>query len=201
MALDLFPSLIGLDWGTRMTPNFNNKIAKAANGYETRTNLQDQPLWDFELNYEFLPNRRNGIADLEEIQAFYLNCRGAFKSFLFDNLETPMENGTSLGTGDGTNKDFLLIRTTGSFGEIAGGVYENTDVLVYVNGTPQAPSAWTLVDHRTVRFVTAPIAGASITADYKPLFRVRFSEDSVDFENFMYRLWNLQQVELKGVFL
>lgn len=184
-----------------MKPRFNNKVFSSPSGYEVRTSLQDQPLWDFELSYDYLPNRRDGMVDLETIQAFFLNRRGSYESFLYRHPETPFEVATPLGTGNGTNKDFLLVKSTGSFTEFAGGIHDEDDIMLFLDGLPVNLGSYTLVDHRTVRFNVAPPAGVDITADYQPLYRVRFKDDMVSFDGFMHRLWELNQVELKGVFL
>jgi uncharacterized protein (TIGR02217 family) len=200
MTLSILPAFRGLDWGSKATPRFNNHIAKSPNGYEVRTNLQDQPLWDFEISYEFLANRKMGARDLETIQQFFLERKGSFESFLFAAPETPMEVNTVLGTGDGVVTDFDLLKTTGTYTELAGGTSSATDMMVYLDGVPQVVADYTLIDSRTIRFDTAPAASVVVSADYLPLFRVRFSQDMAHFDQFMTELWQLQQLELTGVF-
>ena len=48
-------------------------------------------------------------------------------------------------------------------------------------------------------FTTPPAAGHVIAADFTYRFRVRFAEDSAEFENFMYQLWQLKQIKLQSV--
>ena len=50
-----------------------------------------------------------------------------------------------------------------------------------------------------VIFTTPPSAGQVIVADFTYRFRVRFAEDSAEFENFMYQLWQLKQIKLQSV--
>jgi len=48
-------------------------------------------------------------------------------------------------------------------------------------------------------FVTPPSTGLVITADFSYWFRCRFVDDSYDFENFMYRLWQLKKLTFISV--
>lgn len=199
--MEVFPTLDGLSIQARSTPRFNTSISTSSTGYEFRANLQQQPLWDWEVSFEFLRNRRDGIQDLETIQSFFLNRRGSYEAFLFNHRETSAEEGAALGTGNGVETDFLLIKTTGTFTEVAGGIPSESYLVLYNDGAVVDSADYTLVDHRTVRFNTAPTSGSAITADYTPLYRVRFSEDMIDFDNFMHQLWELNQLTLTGVFL
>jgi hypothetical protein len=48
---------------------------------------------------------------------------------------------------------------------------------------------------------TPPPSGQAITADFTYWFRVRFADDTAEFENFMYQLWQSKQIKLQSVFL
>ena len=48
-------------------------------------------------------------------------------------------------------------------------------------------------------FNTAPGSGLIITADFTYYFRCRFIDDKYDFENFMYRLWQLKKLTFISV--
>jgi hypothetical protein len=50
-----------------------------------------------------------------------------------------------------------------------------------------------------VTFTTPPPSGRLITVDFTYWFRVRFADDIAEFENFMYRLWQLKQIKLQSV--
>lgn len=200
MSLEVFPELQGLTFGTEMTPNFSTGIATSANGKEIRTSYQPYPLWDFDLSYEWLPNRLRGKQDLERIVGFFLQRLGSFEAFLFDGPETPLEEMTLLGVTDGTAGTYPLLKTTGGFIEPAGGVIKQTDVQVFLDGMMVSYDAFTLNDHRDIAFDVAPESGKQVRATYKPLYRVRFKEDSTQFSQFTTRLWELQTLSLRSVF-
>ena len=78
------------------------------------------------------------------------------------------------------------------------------DVVAAVNfdGIRQDPAAYSVdPDTGQVSFAAPPPAGEAITADFTYRFRVRFSDDTAEFENFMYQLWQLKQVKLQSVLL
>lgn len=200
MPLTLFPVLKGLQFGTTMTPSFNTGIATSVNGKEVRNSYQAEPLWDFELSYEWLPNRREGRHDLETIMSFFLHRQGSFESFLFLAPETEMEDMITLGTGDGVTDTFSLLKSTGTFTQTAGGVMAQSDCQIYVNGVLVPDADFELVDHRDIVFDTAPAEDDLIQGCYQPLYRVRFAEDSSQYDQFMSRLWELQQLTLRSVF-
>ncbi len=105
-----------------------------------------------------------------------------------------------IGTGDASASAFQLVRTMGGFAEPV--TAPNAVGAVYFNGILQDPAAYS-VDAGTglVTFATPPPAGQVITADFTYRFRVRFADDTAEFENFMYQLWQLKQVKLQSVLL
>jgi hypothetical protein len=50
-----------------------------------------------------------------------------------------------------------------------------------------------------VTFGTAPSSELIITADFTYYFRCRFIDDKYDFENFMYRLWQVKKLTFISV--
>lgn len=71
---------------------------------------------------------------------------------------------------------------------------------VYLNGITQNPAAYSVdPDSGLVTFATPPGGGMIITADFTYYFRCRFVDDKYDFENFMYRLWQLKKLTFISV--
>lgn len=199
MPLEIFPELTGLKFDLVMAPRFNTGISTSSSGKEVRTQYQAYPLWDYELSYEWLPNRTSGRQDLETIVGFFLQRKGSFESFLYRAPETPYESSILIGLGDGTSTTFRLLRTIGSFVEPAGGVESAIHLELTVDNLPVALADFTLEDHRDVIFDTAPSTGAEIRASFYPLLRVRFKEDSAEFNQFVSRLWEIQSLGLRSV--
>lgn len=198
MTLAIFPKLRGLNFDLQMTPSFKTGIATSVSGGETRTPFQQFPIWLYTLSYEWLPNRKHGMNDLEQIVGFFIARKANYEAFLYEAPETPIEE-AELGIGDGTQTDFDLVRTIYGITEPAGGVLVKEDIQVYQNSILVPYDDFSLSDHRTVVFDTAPADEDIITACYKPLMRVRFEEDNTAFSQFYSRLWELQELGLRSV--
>ena len=71
---------------------------------------------------------------------------------------------------------------------------------IHFNGVRQDPAGYSVdADTGIVTFATPPPAGQLVTADFTYRFRVRFADDTAEFENFMYQLWQLKQIKLQSV--
>lgn len=209
----VFPALPGLGWSVTKAPRFQSRIQRAVSGRELRVLDQPNPVWSWTLKFEILRDAHDvrgpggfgaGYDELRTLMGFYLEQQGAFSPFLFDD---PTDDSTAATqgiintvaggfTGDGTTKTFQLARSMPGFTEPI--TAPNQVGAVTVNGI--LTSGWS-VDPATgiLTFAVAPAAGASVAAQFTYYFRVRFADDSAEFENFMYQLWSLKQVKLQSV--
>ncbi len=201
----IFPSLPGLGWSVTKTPIFQTRIQRAVSGRELRALDYLNPLWQFTLVFTFLRDQPEvGFDELRTLLGFYLSCRGAYQSFLFRDPSDFRVSGQYLGTGDSSTSLFQLQRTIGAqlpnqgFAEPIAA--PNTVEAIYLDGIIQAPALYR-VDPNSglVSFDTPPSTGVTITADFSYWFRCRFVDDRYDFENFMYRLWQLKKLSFISV--
>lgn len=193
MSNAVFPVLPGLAWDRKRTPQWSTLVQKAVSGRETRAALWQYPLYAWELTYEFL-RADAARAELQTLVGFFNARRGAFESFLYEDPADNAVAGQVLGLGDGGNRDFPLARSQGGF-------TQPVDALkalgaVYLAGSPT--SAYS-VSGTVLTFNTAPGSGVVVTADFSFYWRVRFSEDTAEFSEFMYRLFELRSIILQGV--
>jgi uncharacterized protein (TIGR02217 family) len=204
MAL-VFPTLPGLAWSVTKTPTFQTRIQRAASGRELRALDYPYPLWQFALVFDFLrDNPTAGYDELRSLMGFFMLCQGAFGTFLFQDPSDFQVTGQQIGTGNASTSVFQLQRAMGTTLP-NGGFFEpitapNAVGAIYLNGITQNPASYG-VDSNTglVTFDTAPGSGLIITADFTYYFRCRFIEDRYDFENFMYRLWQLKKLTFISV--
>lgn len=191
----IYPTLPGLAFSVQKTPTWSTKTNTAASGRETRVALWQYPIWNFQLVYEFL---RDAAAynELKQLMGFYLQCQGAFGTFLFVDPDDCQTTGQAIGVGDGASTAFTMIRSLGGFVEPVGGVTALS--AVYLNGTSRAPASYS-VSGATLTFTAPPPAGAVITADFQFAFLCRFKDDTLTFEKFMAQLWQVQQLNLISV--
>ena len=202
----IFPVLPGLAWSVTKAPRFATRIQKAISGRELRVLDQPNPIWSWTLTYSLLRDKWDtrgpdalgaGHDELRTLAGFFLQQQGAFQPFLFDDPTDNMIAGQEIGTGNSSASVFQLARTMGGFAEPI--TAPNTVGAIYFDGIRQDPTLYTVdAESGLVTFTRPPPSGQSITADFTYRFRVRFADDTAEFENFMYQLWQLKQVKLQS---
>lgn len=205
----LFPDLHGLAWSYTLTPMFSTEVQQATSGREVRAAFWSAPLWKMSLTYEFLHDdalhvNGNGYTELQQLVGFFLARQGQFDSFLLDSAQLtrkPLDStitGQAIGTGDGGATSFQLVRNIGGYIEPIQNP-SNQSATVYVNGVAKTQGTDYTIANGMVTFTAAPAAGAAITADFQWLWRVHFAQDTLEFANFLYLLWECKKVELVSV--
>ncbi len=204
-----YPSLIGLTYSVVKRPIWNTGVGTSASGREVRVGLYANPIWEFDLAYDFLPDNNEGstASDLKTMMGFFNSTAGALLPFNFTDPDDNSVVGQAIGTGDGTTTTFTFVRTyggnDGNSTEPVGNLNLNNVLNIYVAGVLQASSAYSLVTStpvaQQVKFNTAPAAGDAITADFSFYYYVRFKDDKYNFTKFMNQLWSLKKVTLRSV--
>jgi uncharacterized protein (TIGR02217 family) len=211
----IFPTLPGLGWSVSKAPRFATRIQRAVSGRELRALDQPNPIWTWTLTYSMLRDQNDtrgasgpgvGYDELRTLMGFFLQQQGAFQPFLFGDPSDDLATAQALGTGDGGTTAFQLVRTMGA--ALPGGGFAepitapNVVATIYFDGVRQSSSGYAVdPDTGLVTFTAPPPAGQLVTADFTYYFRVRFADDTADFENFLYQLWALKQVKLQSVFV
>jgi uncharacterized protein (TIGR02217 family) len=203
---EIFPTLPGLAWSVTKAPRFATRIQRAVNGRELRILDQPYPIWTWTLNYSLLRDKWDtrgagglgaGYDELRILAGFFLQQQGAFQPFLFDDPTDDTVTAQPIGTGNSSTRVFQLVRSMGGCAEPMIG--PNTVSGIFFNGVMQSPAGYAVDgDTGLVTFTAPPPTGQSITADFTYRFRVRFADDTAEFENFMYQLWQLKQIKLQS---
>jgi uncharacterized protein (TIGR02217 family) len=216
----LFPKVRGLGWTITKNPTFSTEIQSSLAGREVRVQNFQNPIWEFTLAYEYLLNDprsrdENEQTPLETLIGFFLARGGQFDDFLLNEsdltqrFEDSAYSGQPVGTGDGTTKNFQLVRNFGGFLEACQNP-ANQAASIYDNGTLQATNTYT-ISSGLVQFNNAPANGHSITADFTFLHRVRFdagtsrgnsasgTREGIEFSNFYFNLYECKEVQLISV--
>ena len=196
---------------------FPDDISRGARGGpERRTQIVELASGDEERNASWANSRRRydvayGIRradDLAAVVAFFEARNGRLHGFRFKDWGdhksclpsgTPSPTDQQIGTGDGANTQFQLLKRYTSGAQswtrpitkpVAG------TVTIALNGTPQ-PSGWS-VDSTTglVSFVIAPGAGATIKAGFAFDVPVRFDSDALDVTLDLERLGSITSIPL-----
>lgn len=211
MSNVLFPELPGLEWESSKTPMFNTKIMTSINGRELRASFQSTPKYEISLSYAFLRENK-GRRELQQLEGFYLERRGAFDSFLY---KMPDDNQfVCKFIGDGTTTSYQLYKMMYDTPLPLGNTEEKIVQAIDPNMWNQTPvkSMW---DANTSKRMWNT-ATAQITADGKYIlsqpveagielnitgtyyYRCRFKDDTQQYVNFMHKLWKAGKVELIG---
>lgn len=192
MSNAVFPTLPGLSITVKKEPEFDTIIQRAVSGKELRIGQRVYPLWYHTLSFNFLRDTA-AYPELKALGEFYLNRYAALDSFLFTDPDDYTVSNQTLGTGNGSNRDFQLVRPFGSHLEP---VYNpNTITDVKVAGVS---AGYVLQSNGVVRMNTAPANGAAVTATFTYYFRCRFLKDRLSLEKFLHQVWKTGTVEMVG---
>ena len=198
MSQAVFPFMPGLKWGSVKTPMWSTKIQRAASGRELRASYYSAPLYKISLSYEVL--RSSALAELQTMVGFFNVRRGSFDSFRYFDPEDNAVIGQAFGTGNGVRTQFQLVRSYGGFVEpvLAPELTGLGAVSIAVNGVVQTLGPhYTLSAGGLVTFTSPPPNGHALTWTGQFYYRVRFLQDSADFERFLHQLWSLKKIELQ----
>jgi hypothetical protein len=199
------PGLAGLSWSRHKRPGFATRVAQHASGREVRVALFEYPLYEFEAVYSGLTSYASpsgaaaglGASSLQSLLGFFLQLQGQFGTFLYIDPDDNAVSGLVFATGDGSTTSFTMMRGLGGFLEPVGWVTSIANV--YDNGVAYSGSAYSLTPPNTLTFSSAPASGATLSADFSYAFNCRFTDDQMDFEEFMSNLWRLESMKFRSV--
>ncbi|AAW89244.1 DUF2460 domain-containing protein [Neisseria gonorrhoeae] len=197
MGNAVFPEFPGLKWGRKKTAVWSTGTQKSASGREFRTAYYTYPQWRFSLSFEVLRTKAS-VNELEKLAGFFNARKGSFESFLYedpaDNAVTDQPVGNTV---QGVAR-YQLVRSMGGFIEPVSAVKERP--AVKVGGTALAYGRdYTVTDKGVLVFNTPQPPGRPITWTGGFYFRVRFTSDTVDFENVLGSLWAAKKIEFTSV--
>ncbi|QOG51686.1 DUF2460 domain-containing protein [Neisseria gonorrhoeae] len=197
MGNAVFPAFPGLKWGRKKTAVWSTGTQKSASGREFRTAYYTYPQWRFSLSFEVLRTKAS-VNELEKLAGFFNARKGSFESFLYedpaDNAVTDQPVGNTV---QGVAR-YQLVRSMGGFIEPVSAVKERP--AVKVGGTALAYGRdYTVTDKGVLVFNTPQPPGRPITWTGGFYFRVRFTSDTVDFENVLGSLWAAKKIEFTSV--
>lgn len=202
-----------MGWTTK-TPKFSTRTQKAVSGRQLRVIDQAYPTWQFSVSFDVLRDPWDtregaglgtGYNELRQLVGLFLDMYGAQGVFAFDD---PADNsvlgtgGSPTGTaagGDGATTTFQLFRQfVGGPGQLSEPIIApNTVSAVYVNGVD--PGGWSVSPTGIVTFGSAPANGTSITWTGTFYFPCHFTDDSIDLQNIMYQIFQLQQLKFESL--
>ena len=197
MSNAVFPTFPGLNWGRKRTAVWSTNIQKSASGREIRSAYYTYPQWKFSLSFEVLRTKAS-INELEKLAGFFNERRGSFDSFLYEDPTDNKVTDQLIGNVVQGVTRYQLVRNYGGF----------TEPVLAVKGTPTVKVGGVAlthgrdfsIDNNGVLVLNTPQTPDSpITWTGGFYFRVRFTSDTVDFENFIGHLWNAKKIEFTSL--
>jgi len=198
VTLPIFPALPGQGFATKR-PIAASLVAEHESGRSVRTALYGG-LYEFEVDFDGLASdgtQNPGLAaqSLQALLGLYLQCGGAFGTFLYTDPNDDTAANQPIGVGDGANTDFELVRNLGAATDTVS--YVTSISTVTLNGV--AASSWRLLSPNILQFSAPPSAGVLIAASFSYAFECRFLDEALEFENFMQNLWSSKSVKFRSL--
>lgn len=208
MAYDVYPVLRGLSFSWVKRPKLSTSITPAVSGREVRLNYWTNPMWEWDLSYEYLPDSGGGwittTADIKTMMAFYAS-HGDFQSFRFADPDDSVVTANPVAVGDGGTTAWVVTRTFGGGGfstvEPIGYIDLSSAFHVYLNGVLQVSGYavdQTTAYNQLLGFSSPPGAGVVVSVDMTFNYIVRFKENTLEFEKFMNKMWSLSKATLSS---
>jgi uncharacterized protein (TIGR02217 family) len=187
-----FPDNIG--YGATGGPEFATTVVVTGAGHEQRNVnwAEARGRWD-------VASGLKDQAQLDALIAFFRARRGKAYGFRFKDWTDHKATGELLGTGDGANKTFQLVKRYPS-----GGVVEVRTITkpvagtvrVYRDGVEQL-AGWSVnATTGLISFTTAPTVGVQITAAFEFDVPARFDTDHMAVTIETFRLHRWQQIPI-----
>lgn len=197
MSNAVFPTFPGLKWGRKRTAVWSTNIQKSASGREIRSAYYTYPQWKFSLSFEVLRTKAS-INELEKLAGFFNERRGSFDSFLYEDPTDNKVTDQLIGNVVQGVTRYQLVRSYGGFTEPVLAV--KGVPVVKVGGVALTHGRDFSIDNNGVLVLNTPqTPGSPITWTGGFYFRVRFTSDTVDFENFIGHLWNAKKIEFTSL--
>lgn len=202
MSTQVLPTLIGKGFDLVRTPMWTTSVEQNVTGKEVRISYETYPRYQWDVIYNVLRSDSTN-AELQSLLGFYNSRSGRYDSFLYTDSDDNSVTLQSIGTGNGVNTTYQLISTFGGFTQPV--LAPNTVAAVFVNGVDKvgfwSVSNWGTTTPGLLTFTGGfvPGNGHAITATFTYYFPVRFVDDKVPFNNFMYRFWECKKISFISI--
>ncbi len=201
----VFPRLLGVGWGTTITPHHFYGSQARRSGRSVRSQFAGQPITKIAISYSdsddgFLsedkpqPSKDGSPVynDFETMYGFFNFHGGGFQSFLFQGVNDRERkkynrHGERQFVGDGATAQFQLVRNIGIWAEAI--YWPSAAPTVYVAGVQQPAANVVAVGNGMYQLAAAPAANALVTADFTFAYRCVFDKEEMDFKEWSAGMW------------
>lgn len=203
----VYPSLIGLAYDVHWRLKFASLPTQTTSALaDLDLSLADAPIHEFDLTYEYLPNRQDRPRDMKTLMGFYGATRGCVGRFLFRNPDDTSVTRQEIAVTNGVDHVYQLVRTFGlgdnSFTEPIGYLDQTEPFALYLDDVYQDPSTYNIVltepVNQYIQFVGVPTAGQVIRVDMSYFYYCKFVDPQLDLTKFMDGYWSADTVKLRS---
>jgi uncharacterized protein (TIGR02217 family) len=192
-------------------------VTIGATGRENQLAGAIYPRWAFTLSYggnSWLREQTQnittdptlaGYTELEQLSSLYLACLGPYGEFYYTDVDDCSRLSQFIGIGNNSQTTFPLYFSwgTGPFSPSLTFPVQGIASLdaVYIGGSLQSPSSYSLDSTKTqIIFTSPPIeVYGNITADFHFYYRCRFLDDNMSYNQFDRNLWETKEVRFESV--
>lgn len=201
----------GLAWPVHAEPTFNTILQESQSGRRLALPQWPQPLWKFTFQWSVIINDPAKVqagntpwTDYQILVDFFLSQLGKGNEFAYQPSDS-VQTLTAQPSPDASGYVPLSVQRGPTFFEHIQELNGVTSWTVQKNGG--APGTVTFSAPNTIPGYTGWVMSASptwipsdvITATFTYYYRCAFTEESLDFQNFMYNLWALDKLEIMQV--
>lgn len=191
MSLPIFPILPTMAWNSQKLQRWDTQIQKSGSGKRKALSRWTYPEWGIECSYTCL-----SIKDIERVAGFFALVRGQFQPFLWKDPEDYKQTKVRIGTGNGVNRDFQLLRNLADlYVEPVRDIVDGT-FMVYVNDIPVAAS---IGSDGWITTAVPPVQGTVVSATFEYYWRVVFDDEELSWSNFWYNYYKLKKIAVVTV--
>lgn len=198
MTVPVFPTLF---WQLPVlrSPVWSTLKQASISGQETRLALWSYPQWRYELACEVLRSSA-AFAEWQAIIGVYNQCNGSAGTFTYADPNDGTATAQQIGTGDGVNRVFQLVRAFGGFIEpvfapVTSTLFQTTGGVT----TAISTTAYTISATGVVTFTVAPAAGLVLSWTGTFVWLCRFDDDNLDFQQDYGSIWSLKSCKFTTV--
>lgn len=212
MSDQIFPRIYlrGLTFSSFKTPGGSRRIQRSVSGREIVVQDYARPIWNFRLSFSFLRDYPSGVfgsergvvdSELRVLMNFYNDMIFSDDTFLFEDMDDNFTRDEEIGTGDGTQLTFQLVRRLNSGGYPEPIIAPKEIWNIKFDGVVDSTGFDTDFSTGIVTFAAPPPAGTVITSTFTYYFRCRFVDDAVEFERAYHKLWTVKEMRFRSVVL
>lgn len=185
MSTAIFPTLAGIGYPIPRVPIWDNVIQTATSGKETRLAYQSYPRYEWTIDVNVL-RQAGASSELATLLGFFNTHTANFDTWLYKDPDDYIVSSQTIATGTGSSTSFQLQKTFGGFTEPVLAPDTSSTINVYLNGSSQAASSytvngWSSTTPGTLVFNSAPTSSQAITADFQYYYPCRFNVDKIAF--------------------